>query len=237
MYDPDAPSSQRALAEYRKPWVHERLVEKAKMLTGSEGEAEPLLEDAMMLVLDPERYPWDHLKHPFLKHMGLVMRHVWNGYLRSARVRHEVVTDDVTAEASIVRARGGRGEDDVEKTDEVERFIGAVSREPPADQELHRRRMFHLYRQLGEKLLASLDESQRNHHVARRVFELGAQGVEAIEEQARRIPATYAEVKAAHELLRYHGRRIGAEWDLKEQSRMKDLRERSRKEATAGDAS
>jgi hypothetical protein len=220
MYDPDAPSSKRALAEYRKPFVYERLIEKAKKITDSAGDAEPLLEDAMMLVLDPDKYPWNYREHPFLKHMGLVMRHVWDGWLRSARVRHELVTDDVLAD---------------KKTPTMERFIGAVSREPRADDELHRLRMLNLYRQLAEQLLGGLDVTQRSHFVARRVLELGCQGIVGIKEQARLVPCSRDEVRAAHELLRYHGRRIRAEWDEKEQSRMKELRERTRNETRAGD--
>jgi len=220
MYDPDAPSSKRALAEYRKPLVYEKLIKKAKRITKSVGDAGPLLGDAIMLVLDPDKYPWNHQKHRFRKHMALVMRHVWNGWLRSARVRHEVVTDDVLAD---------------KKTPTMERFIGAVSKEPRADDELHRLRMLHLYRQFGEQLLAELDDNQRSHYVTRRVLELGVQGIEGIKELMRLVPCTRDEVRAAQELLRYHGRRIRAEWDEKEQSRMKELRERTRNETRPGD--
>jgi hypothetical protein len=58
MYDRDAPYSKRALAELEKPRVRGSLVQIAQWSTQSEADAEDLVSDALILVLDPEESPW-----------------------------------------------------------------------------------------------------------------------------------------------------------------------------------
>src|SRR5258708_32496060 len=98
MYDPDAPSSRRALAELAKPRVYARLVHLAEWSTQSEADAEDLVSDALVLVLNPDESPWIPSQGTFLTHMTDVMRHVWDQQMRGARTRRETVDEDVTAD-------------------------------------------------------------------------------------------------------------------------------------------
>jgi DNA-directed RNA polymerase specialized sigma24 family protein len=207
MFDPEALSSLRALEELGKEGTRRRLIAIAKWSTGSDADAEDLVSAALVEVLDPERQPWVAGKTTFLVHMSFVMRHVWNEELRRARVKREVVDQDVTFDQR------------------------TVSREPAADDELHRRRSLQVLRELGERLLAEIGEK---FPVAKKVYELGAAGTEEADEQAAIIGCTVEEVREARRTLKHHAERIRHEHELAEERRMRAMRERAAKRGTEG---
>jgi DNA-directed RNA polymerase specialized sigma24 family protein len=199
VFDPNAPSSLRALAEFAKASVRKIFLKIAKWSTdGSEADAEDLIAAAMVLVLDPGKNPW--LTGTFLTHMSFVMRHVWYEEMRRARVKREIVDEDVT------------------------RDLATRSKEPAADEELHRRRSLAVLRTLGEQLIREIGDK---FPVAKQVYELGAADIEDAAEQAAIIGCTVEEVHEARRTLKHHAKRIRDEYDLAEERRMKELRERS----------
>jgi DNA-directed RNA polymerase specialized sigma24 family protein len=202
MFEPHAPSSQRALAELGKKKMRSSLVAIASWSTGSYADAEDLVANAIVAVLDPEKAPWVSLKSTFLTHMSYVMRHVWDEDMRRARVRYELLDEDVSRDKR------------------------TLSKEPPADEELHDRRSLHVMRELGAKLIAEIGDQ---FPVAKKSYELGAAGTEDAAEQASIIGCTIEEVREARRTLRHHARRIRNEYDQAEESRMKELRERAGK--------
>jgi DNA-directed RNA polymerase specialized sigma24 family protein len=199
MYDPDAPSSKRTLVELEKPRVRPSLVQIALWSTRSEADAEDLVSDALILVLDPEESPWVPPR-TFLTHMTFVMRHLWDQRMRGARTWREVVDEYVTADKN------------------------TLSREPPADDELHRRRSLAVLRQLAAKVVAEIGAK---HPIAKRCFELASQGIDEPEEQATLIGCPVEEIYDAIRKLRYHAQRIRSEWEAAEDLRMQHARERA----------
>jgi DNA-directed RNA polymerase specialized sigma24 family protein len=200
VFDPNAPSSQRALVELGKKKIRVSLVHIARWSTGSDADAEDLVANAILAVLDPDKTPWISLKSTFLTHMSYVMRRVWNEDMRRARARYELADEDVTRDRR------------------------TVSKEPWADQELHDRRSLHLLRQLGAKLIAEIGEA---FPVATKSYQLGAAGIEGAEEQAGIIGCTIEEIHEARRTLKHHARRIRDEYDQAEELRMRELRERA----------
>jgi DNA-directed RNA polymerase specialized sigma24 family protein len=199
MYDPDAPSSKRTLVELEKPRVRPSLVQIALWSTRSEADAEDLVSDALILVLDPEESPWVPPR-TFLTHMTFVMRHLWDQRMRGARTWREVVDELLTSDNN------------------------TLSREPPADDELHRRRSLAVLRQLAAQLVAEIGPK---HPIAKRYFELASQGIDQPEELATLIGSSVEEIHDASRTLRYHAQRIRNEWEAAENIRMKHVRERT----------
>jgi len=198
VFDPKAPSSLLALAEFAKASVRKILFKIATWSTGgSEADAEDLIAAAMLLVLDPAMNPW--VRGTFLTHMSFVMRHVWNEEMRRARVKREIVDEDVTND------------------------LRTLSKEPAADEELHRRRSLAVLRMLGEQLIREIGAK---FPLAKRVYVLGAADIEDAEEQADIIGCTVEEVHEARRTLKHHAKRIRDEYDLAEERRMKELREK-----------
>jgi DNA-directed RNA polymerase specialized sigma24 family protein len=200
MYDLDAPSSKRVLALLEEEETRPSLVREAKRITGSWADADDLVSDALMRVLDPEDLPWE--SRTFLAHMKLVMRHVWGRQQRPARVKKEIADEDVT--------RGKKG----------------LSREPRADDELDRRRWLAESRKLGETLLTRIEHKSP---YIRPCFELSAQGIESAEEQATILKCAVADVRAARRTIHYHAERLLMEWLSAEEQRMGGLREQFRR--------
>jgi DNA-directed RNA polymerase specialized sigma24 family protein len=200
VFDPSAPSSQRALAELGKEKTRAKLVAIAKWSTGSDADAEDLVSNALLAVLDPEKAPWVSLKRTFLTHMSYVMRHVWHEDMRRARVKQEISDEGVT------------------------RDTRTVSKEPPADEELHRRRSLHVLRELGERLMAAVADP---FPLAKRCYELGAAGIEDAEEQAGILGCPIKDIYEARDTLKRYARRIRDEYDEAEEHRMRELRERA----------
>jgi DNA-directed RNA polymerase specialized sigma24 family protein len=200
VFDPRAPTSERALAELSKKSTRAQLIAIARWSTRSAADAEDLVSRALLSVLDPDKAPWVSTTHTFLTHMSRVMRHVWDEDMRRARVRHEVADENVT------------------------RDFKTASREPPADEELHRRRSLHVLRELGQKLLAEIGSRSP---IAKGCYELGAAGIEEAEEQAAILGCSIEDVHQARETLKRQAKRIRQEYDQAEESRMKAVRERA----------
>jgi hypothetical protein len=76
MFEATAPSTLRALAELELPRVRQKLDEIAVRLAGSQADADELVANALALVGDPARLPWDG-SGDFARHMAFVMRDVW----------------------------------------------------------------------------------------------------------------------------------------------------------------
>jgi DNA-directed RNA polymerase specialized sigma24 family protein len=199
MYDPNAESSRRALAELGKLKVRKILLRIAYQFTRSEAEAEDLIADTLLVVLDPERDPWE--KGSFVSHMAYAMRHAWGEKMKTWAARNIAPDEGVTRDEST-----------------------ASNEETPPDDHAHDRRTLQAYRSMGAQLLLEIGAK---HPVAKRVFELGAQGVEDAEEQAAIIGCTVKEIHRARELLKDHGRRIREEHEQTDERRMRELREKA----------
>ena len=206
MYDADAISSRLAVAELSKPGVTKRLLKFAMWSTPSEAEAEDLIANTLLRVLDPQDAPWDPAHGSFLKHMAYVMRQQWDRHARRSMVRNEIVGTGLASDEN------------------------TSSREPPADDELDRRRSLAVLRTLGERLLVRVGDDVR----ARQVFDLGAKGVHEQGEQAAALACTASEVKDAVLRLKYHARLVREEWTDAEERRMTALREKATKPGKEG---
>jgi hypothetical protein len=205
MFDPTAETSVRALAELAKPKLRELLVRIAKLSTHSEADAEDLVAETLEVVLDPEGDPW--VKGSFVTHMMYAMRHQWAERMKTWAARN------VAADPTITRDEN------------------TVTTEPPADEQLHDRRTFHELRSLGAQLLLEIGPK---HPIAKRSFELGAQGIEDPEEQAKIIRCEVEEIYRAQDILKRHAKRIRDEHDQAEERRMRELREQHEKKKDEG---
>jgi hypothetical protein len=68
VFDPDAPSTRRVLAQLEKKDVRNNLMKLAKWRARSQHEAEDLVQEALLVVCDPEKKPWPE-GVGFLSHM------------------------------------------------------------------------------------------------------------------------------------------------------------------------
>jgi hypothetical protein len=205
MYDTTAETSVRALAELAKPKMRDLLVRIAFLSTRSEADAEDLVAEALETVLDPVGDPW--VKGSFVNHMMYVMRHQWAERMKTWAARN------VAADPAITRDEN------------------TVGTEPPADEQLHDRREYHELRSLGAQLLLEIGPK---HPIAKRSFELGAQGIEDPEEQAKIIGCTVEEIYRAQDTLKRYAKRIREEHDQAEERRMRELREKHEKTKDEG---
>ena len=201
VFDSQAPSSQRALAELSKEKTRRHLVAIAKWSTGTDADAEDLVSNALLAVLDPEKAPWVSARRTFLTHMSYVMRHVWDEDMRRARVKQEHSDEDVTCD------------------------LKTVGKEPPADEELHRRRSLQVLRELGERLMAAIGDK---YPIARKSYELGAAGIEDAEDQAGILGCSMEDIYHARDTLKRYAKQIREDYEQAEEHRMKELRERTR---------
>jgi DNA-directed RNA polymerase specialized sigma24 family protein len=207
MLDLRAESSVRAAAELEKPNTIARLHRIAQWSTHSETDADDLVQDALERVLDPDDCPWVSSKMSFLTHMSYVMRNTWKNRLRKA-MASELPDAGVTAD---------------EKT---------VSHEPPADEELGDRRRLGVWRMLGERLLARI---AAKHPIAVAVFNLGAQGIDDAQEQATMLQCTIEEIYEAQRTLKRNANAVREEWEVEEERRMRDLRDKAATKRTEED--
>jgi DNA-directed RNA polymerase specialized sigma24 family protein len=198
VFDVNAPSSRLALDQFGKPIVKGRLLAIAEWSTGSKADAEDLVEDALLRVLDPKDVPWVPERGSFLRHMTYVMRQVWDRQLRKAASRSEVLDPGLARDEN------------------------TPSLEPSPDDELHSRRSVALWRSLLQQVLAEIGEK---HPLTRRICDLAAQGFDEPADQARIIGCDVDKINRARETLQYHARRLLEARDLAEQRRMKDLQE------------
>jgi DNA-directed RNA polymerase specialized sigma24 family protein len=197
----DTPIATLIAAELKKPHVRMRLHQMAMWSTRSENDADDLVEDALVRVLDPEDLPWDPRVRSFLTHMLFAIPPTWYRRMRKLRAKLEVIDDGLA-----------RNED-------------TVSDAPSAHDDLHRRRMFEHQRSLGQRLLPRLPEGSLEYEIFHRCSQEDlTQG-----ELAAQLGRTVDEIKAAQKRLRYLGQQILAEWEQAEERRMKALRERAKK--------
>jgi DNA-directed RNA polymerase specialized sigma24 family protein len=98
VYDAKAPSSERVVAELSKPEIRAKMYRLAPWSTHSEGDAEDLVQDALLRVLEPEDAPSEPERRGFLTHMSYVMRQVWDQRGRAARARLEIITDGLAVD-------------------------------------------------------------------------------------------------------------------------------------------
>jgi hypothetical protein len=90
MFEADAPSTLRALAEMRIAVVRQKIDEVATALGGFEGgDPDDLVAEALLGVCDPQGSPWDPERGSLVRHMGQVMRDLRLGLADDAtRVLH-----------------------------------------------------------------------------------------------------------------------------------------------------
>jgi DNA-directed RNA polymerase specialized sigma24 family protein len=120
----------------RKDRNEERLRQFAAWRTKSLEDAEDLLQTALARVFGPEGPRWDPQgPKSFFLHVGAVVVNLWSNERRSGRVKHEVVSTKLAADAKNVD--------------------GA----PLPDQALDGRRAEERFRRLHDELLAELDAS------------------------------------------------------------------------------
>jgi DNA-directed RNA polymerase specialized sigma24 family protein len=193
----DAPSSRLVSAELSKGDVRKRLHAIALWHTRSNADAEDLVADAFVRVLDPEDRPWDPSKRGFLVHMSFVMQLCWAHQSRRLRFRNEVSDEGVAQESTSSDAA-------------------------PVDDEVDRTRTLEVRRELGERVFARLEDP-----LTRKVFKLGAEEDLKPAVQAERLKCSVDAIHAAYKQITYHGRVVLEEWNESEKRRMKELRERA----------
>ena len=206
MYDPKAPSSLLALAEYAKPDVARHLLRYATWWTKNEHTAHDLLADAMERVLDPADRPWDPRKASFRGHVRMLMG---LGFIEATRTgfgKYEVVDSEHGA------------------------FERAIEPLPPPDALLHRKRKLEWMRAMWPAVAARLKEEDALPIL---IYEIACEGRhDEPEEFAEVIGVPVAEIYEAMRRLRFHAAKVRAEWESKEKQRMAGLRaeaERARK--------
>ena len=188
-----------ALAE---PRTRALLLKFAVWLTHSESDAEDLLADAVSCMCDPQDgRPWDPARGSLLAHARVVMVDLAKARRRRAAARREVIGDALALAEEMPHA-------------------GPAPDEAPSDARLRER-----LARLGGRLRERIEHLQR----AVQVFDLGCQGVERPDEQARAIGCDVREVYEARRQIARHAARVLAEERKEEAARMDALREKARK--------
>ena len=200
MFDRNAPSSQRAIEEFRKEEVRASLYRYAAKRTQSLADAEDVLADALIRVLDPDDKPWDPAQRSFERHMRFLVRDVAIDRARSGYARFEVV-DTSPGEA-------------------------AASPDPQADEIVAQEVDVAWQRRMGTLLLTRLDGRD---DLAARVYRLACQGVETPADMARELGCPIEEIYEAMRRIRYHGACVKAEDAEARAAGMKAARERATK--------
>jgi hypothetical protein len=207
VFDPDAPSTRRVLAEIEKKDVRNKLMKLAKWRARSQHEAEDLVQEALLVVCDPAKKPWRE-GVGFLSHMSRVMRDLWIEGWRSARALHEVIDPSLAHDDTTV--------------DPV----------PLPDEALHYGRKLHWLRRLGERLMAVFGDDDP---IATGSFRLTCEGIDDYEKQARLLQCTVDDIYDAQERLKDRGGRVREKYEKEEAARMADAREKAKKEKKARD--
>lgn len=208
MFDRTSPLGLLVAAELKKDGVMSELRRMAMKLARSneEQDGKELLSKSLVRVIDPDDDPWDPKgNHTFLSHMHVLMKQVQYRHRRRLSVEAEVLDGGVAAE-------------------------NTGNNEPPPDEQADRARSLAVLRKLGERVLARLGDDR----LARQLYEAAmTEDLDPSEEEAR-FHSTAAEIKAAHQRLRYHGRSVLDEWDASEKRRMNALREQARRQQEEG---
>jgi hypothetical protein len=195
MYDPKAPSSVLALAEYKKPLVQRLLTKLAWQRAKHEQDAEDLLSNSLIRVLDPDDLPWVPTARPFVFHMRVVMRRVWQGHQALLRTKNEVYDGGATEENA---ADDGAGPDE------------AVARARELETE----------RILGERLRTRLVDDPD----ALRLFDFASTQDLERGEQAAALGWTTDQWRAVYKRIAYAAKAVRQEWLDGEERRMNALR-------------
>jgi hypothetical protein len=206
VYDPRAPSSLLALAEYGKPEVARQLIRYATWRTKDPDEAKDLIADALMRVCDPKDKPWDPALRSFFRHMRRVM-------------------DDDAIEA----ARTGYGKyESTRHEDEV--FERVVEPIPGPDAKLNAARRLGWLRGMMDMLVPRIEHKDA---LAMRIWRLVCDNRhDEPQEYAEALGVPVEEIYEALRRLRYHGAKVRDEWEAQEKQRMAglhDAAERARK--------
>jgi len=99
----------------------------------------------------------------------------------------------------------------------------AANDAPTPDEELERGRSLAVSRRLGERVLERLGSDL----LARQLYETALTEDLDPSAEAARFHRSPAEIKAAHDRLRYHARIVLEEWNASEARRMSTLKERT----------
>jgi hypothetical protein len=202
VFDRNAPSTKRAVAELCDKDMHERLFTYALWRTASDAGAKDLLSDAIECVGDPSRKPWDPDKASFFRHMRLVMDTLAIEGARKGYGRFEVVDSRIAVDTT------------------------EADPSPVADQALDDHRDLARLKAMGDLLLADLGDSDP---VATKVYRAACEGIEEPSEQAAHIGRRVEEVYEALRRLKHRSARIRKAYEAREAERMKDARQSAKK--------
>jgi hypothetical protein len=198
-YDADAPCTQRVIQKLEDPRVYTNLLGIAGWFAPSAADREDLLADALVLVCDPDKAPWDPTKGTLYQHMGFVMRDLWVRKLSSWTSHHIVFDSNLAADEA------------------------SVDRAPLPDEALEQQRALAWLRRLG----AMLRERVLQHDHAVRVLDLASEGIDEPSELAEKVPCAVEQVYRAIETLKYHARAVLAEDRRAAALRMAEARRQS----------
>jgi hypothetical protein len=202
VFDRNAPSTKRAVAELLNKDLYDQLLRYALWRTSSDAAAKDLLADAIECVGDPSRKPWDPSKVSFFRHMRLVMDTLAIEGARKGYGRFEVVDSRLAVDAT------------------------TADPSPLPEEALHDHRELAREKEMGDLLLVDLGDSDP---VATKVFRAASEGIEEPREQAAHIGCRVEEVYEALRRLKYRGARIRKSYEAREAARMKEARQSAKK--------
>lgn len=204
MVDYEAPSSKRALEEFKNERTRKHLLGYARWFTHSEVDAEYLLADAIDVVCDPDGgRPWDPQRGSFVTHLRIVIRDHARRERRSARARREVLEPGYAFDERMAAPN------------------------PGADEALADARELEEFRRLGALLREALVRKGWTRAV--QVYDAMGQDIERAEDVARFLGCDVAEVYEAKRQIAREGERILAEERKAAADRMKERREQAKK--------
>src|ERR1700733_6700419 len=99
--DLDSPSSKLVATELTKPRVNVRLRQVARWHTRNDAQADDLVADSLVRVLEPDDRPWDPSMRTFLTHMTQVIRQTWDQQTRSFYFRNVYADGGVAADGLV----------------------------------------------------------------------------------------------------------------------------------------
>jgi DNA-directed RNA polymerase specialized sigma24 family protein len=186
-------------AELRKPGLWKLLHGYAFWRSRTPHGAVDLVSAALLRTVDPDDRPWIPAQRSLKDHLLYVIRQVWDGERR--KIRREIPRDPAILDETLENA--------------------ALS----ADQLLDRHRSLALWDALAREVEAAL----AGDRIATLVLHHGRQDLTEPAELAIAMGCPVEEVYAAIRKVKYHARRVYNEWEVKEEQRMRALRERAAK--------
>jgi hypothetical protein len=197
------PTSRRALERLLEKKVERRLLKYGALITGSEARAKDLLQQARMVVCEPDREkggrPWDPARGSLIAHMRIVIREIAQKGWRSAQARREVLDEEI-AEAP------------------------ESGSQPRPDEAVDRSREAEVHRELGRILRGRLEG------LPLAVFDrLCVDDEESCADMAQALSCSVKEVYDANRVIAYHAARVKADYEQTEERRLKEARSRATK--------